>query len=149
VPKTAPRDPEQATVEEWLQTVRHDIATLGQELSPLLERQAKLREREELLLGLLASFQGRERPVTGGDTVRDYVLRAVAEILDGHGGGPLHINTLHQEFLRRGLRVPGAGTPANLTAHLSRAPNIVRTGRGLYALAVVRAPRGAAGAARR
>jgi hypothetical protein len=109
------------------------------EMEPLQERLSSLRAREQILVQLLASF-GRSTtgktpqavPIIGA--VRDYVVERAEEVLRAHGGGPLHINEIHREFIARGYTVPGAGRPANLTAHLGRAPGILNPKRGMYAI---------------
>jgi hypothetical protein len=46
----------------------------------------------------------------------------------------MHINDLHARFVERGLSVPGAGKPVNLTVHLRAAEEIASPTRGVYAL---------------
>lgn len=147
-------------METWLASVRNEQERLQAQIEPLLAEQGRLRERENLLVKLLQSFgetptasaadlsapepgDAQSLPALGG-SVLDYVRTNVIEILQG-AEGPMHINDIHRLFVARGLRVPGAGRPANLTAHLSRCEGIVTPKRGLYALATngptERAPR--------
>lgn len=64
----------------------------------------------------------------------EYVRSCVLDILREKGGGPMHINDIHAKFLSKGFRVPGAGRPANLTAHLGRCQGITSPTRGFYAI---------------
>jgi hypothetical protein len=48
---------------------------------------------------------------------------------------PLHVSELMRLLSERGIPIPGAGTQANLIAHLRRDDRIVRPSRGMYALA--------------
>jgi hypothetical protein len=137
--------PEKHEIEEWLVGVRSELERIEVALSPLLHEQARLREREQLLLRLSQSFEtiqgpadtraGEPREPDADLPIREYVQRRVAEILRDAGEAPMHINDLHAKFLQRGFRVPGAGRPANLTAHLGRSETIISPRRGFYALA--------------
>ncbi len=46
----------------------------------------------------------------------------------------MHINDIHAEFIRRGLPVPGAGKPNNITVHLAGADGVRSTARGVYSI---------------
>lgn len=138
-------EPSREQVVQWLEAVQHELDAVHDRLGPLLEEQRRLEARQALLKDLLSSFEVPEptSPENGGrawavsvqptGSVRDYV-RARAEEILREQGGPLHINALHAEFERRGLPVPGAGRPVNLTVHLREAPGIVSPARGMYAL---------------
>jgi hypothetical protein len=134
----------------WLEGLRSRLEQVARELAPLLEEQQRLRSQEALLTKLLVSFDGSPNEVGapaahGSDEVDsgvvadgstgDYVRDAALSILRDVGGGPMHINDMHAQFLARGYRVPGAGRPANLTAHLGRAASITSPRRGFYAIA--------------
>lgn len=62
--------------------------------------------------------------------VRDGVKRILAD-----SARPLHIAEIHREFLKRGLPIPGGGTPFNILAHVVNDRTFVRVARGTYALA--------------
>jgi hypothetical protein len=47
---------------------------------------------------------------------------------------PLHISELMRLLEEREVELPGAGQQANVIAHLTRSPDIVRPSRGMYAL---------------
>jgi hypothetical protein len=135
-------------VEAWLEAVRGDLRRVAAGIEPLLAEQSRLRDREALLTKLLQSLTtnsaGAETPGAQQSTaappprvegsVLDYVRTCVVEVLREKGGGPMHINDIHARFLVRGFRIPGAGRPANLTAHLGRCPGIVSPSRGFYAI---------------
>lgn len=153
--------PGRSEVETWLAAVRGEQERLQAQIEPLLAEQGRLRERETLLVKLLQSFDGASTHAPASEiaaidppealtlpnpagSVLDYVRTNVIEILQGEAG-PMHINDIHRQFVARGLRVPGAGRPANLTAHLSRCEGIVSPSRGFYKLGknddIERAPR--------
>jgi hypothetical protein len=140
--------PCRSEVETWLASVRSEQERLQAQVEPLLAEQGRLRERETLLVKLLQSFDAAPATPTGfagtetpdamslpavEGSVLDYVRTNVIGILQG-AEGPMHINDIHRRFVAQGLRVPGAGRPANLTAHLSRCEGIVSPSRGFYAL---------------
>jgi hypothetical protein len=62
---------------------------------------------------------------------------------------PLHISEIMDRLHGRGVRIPGQGKAANVIAHLSRDPLIVRPSRGIYGLAEWNLPAPAAPATRR
>jgi hypothetical protein len=76
------------------------------------------------------------------------VVREVVRELR-EAGRPLHISELMDRLQGRGVRIPGRGEPANVIAHLSRDPHIVRPSRGIYGLAEWNLPAPAPPAARR
>jgi hypothetical protein len=47
----------------------------------------------------------------------------------------MHISELMQNLAKQEVQIPGAGTQANLIAHLTRHPDVMRPSRGMYALA--------------
>jgi len=50
-------------------------------------------------------------------------------------GRPIHLSELMRLLDVRNIAIPGAGTQANLIAHLRRDPRLVRPSRGMYGLA--------------
>lgn len=131
--------PEQ--VQEWLDEVEGEISAVHAQLEPLIAEQSRLQERRTILKELLASFadvtsSSESRlaaPAAASETVRERVHRQAVEIFR-EAGGAVHINDLHAEFVKRGLDVPGAGRPANITVHLSGWEDIVSPERGMYGL---------------
>lgn len=136
-------------VEAWLANIRSEIDRVGAAIEPLMAEQARLREREALVMKLLRTMDDgalaptSTAPVTAAVTeatriiegsVLDYVRKGVMEVLRDHGNAPMHINDIFSKFIAKGYRVPGAGRPANLTAHLARCEGIVSPSRGFYAL---------------
>lgn len=128
-----------AEVESWLVAVNGDLAVLATKLAPLLAEKQQLEDRKALLQSLLRSF---DRPKSNGappasparsGSIARYVIDHAVEILreEGH---PMHINDLHARFVERGLTVPGAGRPVNLTVHVRTAPEIASPTRGVYGL---------------
>jgi hypothetical protein len=131
-------------VRAWLQAVHSDLAELEAKMQPLLAEQARLEDREALLHNLLQSFEGENSaddsaPPQSFGAVGEYVVSHAAEILRATGA-PMHINDLHAAFKERGLRIPGAGAPANLIVHLRKAPEIASPQRGIYGLTEVIGP---------
>jgi len=143
--------PERAEVEVWLASVRSELTRVAGAIEPLLVEQGRLRERESLLVKLLQSLDpssssARSSSETNAEvsvhppsaahdgSVLAYVRACVLEILGEKGGGPMHINDIHSRFVAKGFRVPGAGRPANLTAHLGRCDGIISPSRGFYAI---------------
>lgn len=132
-------------VDEMIAEVEAARETVAAKLTPLLQEQARLDARHKLLKELRSTYSAfpsmdsssqlpfASRAVTvGGISAR--IRSQVAEILREHGGGPMHSNDLHREFVRRGWPIPGAGKPNNITAHLSSAPGVISPQRGFWAL---------------
>lgn len=65
-------------------------------------------------------------------------IAAVAEL--ERAGRPLHISELMRLLQERGVEIPGSGQQANLIAHLTRHPEVMRPSRGMYALASWKLP---------
>ena len=139
-------EPDAAAIESWIIAVERELAQVDSQLAPLVERQAGLNERLGLLrrlLGSLSTVTSQEAAVRMPapaasaarvlTTVRERVQAEATSILRD-AGGPLHINQIHAEFIRRGFQVPGAGKPNNITVHLANAPDLRSTARGVYEL---------------
>lgn len=134
-------------VDAWLAAVRADLRRVAAAIEPLLQEQTQLRDREALLIKLLQSLtsagSAAEQTNASGTasqtsarpegSILEYVRSCVLEVLR-ENGGPMHINDIHAKFLSKGFRVPGAGRPANLTAHLGRCSGITSPSRGFYAI---------------
>jgi hypothetical protein len=69
--------------------------------------------------------------------VHGSVTTRVAEIL-AEEGRALHIDDILARYEQKGYRVPGAGKPVNIIAHLRRSPLFASAGRGIYDLAARR-----------
>lgn len=139
------RAPTRSQVVRWLEAIQRDLERLHDRLAPLLEEQRRLETRQALLKDLLSSFEAAGK-VSSDDAARswavtlqpagrigDYVRERAEEILR-EIGRPMHINEIHGEFEQRGLHIPGAGKPVNLTVHLRVDPRIVSPERGMYTL---------------
>lgn len=146
------RSPSLAEVEAWLASANSEIAQVNSDIAPLVERRTRLESQVALLEKLRQTFVGasqmaeippeasisqrREQPACPSSprgTVGAYVVERARLILQEHGE-PMHINDLYAVFLKRGYTVPGAGTAANLTAHLTRSDAIRSPKRGIYCL---------------
>lgn len=73
--------------------------------------------------------------VSGRRRSKQPVVQAVIDEL-ATAGRPTHISELMRVLRARDVRIPGAGTQANLITHLRRDSRLVRTSRGMYGLAI-------------
>lgn len=131
-------------INEWIREVEADIHEVETQIEPLAAKQLFLNERLGLLKRLLGSIAGNVQrpaePVVNGHgvsanqpSVRERVEASTVEILGEHGA-PMHINDIHAAFVARGLEVPGAGRPNNITVHLAGSRQIQPVSRGVYTL---------------
>jgi hypothetical protein len=120
-------------------------ASLERQLGNLIADRDAVKKEIELLGQLLHVRRG----VSEGDSSRrkatswsadatprgpnPAVTAAIAEL--EAAGRPLHISELMQALQDKGVRIPGSGRQANLIAHLTRNPQVVRPSRGMYGLA--------------
>ncbi|MGH9787023.1 MAG: hypothetical protein ACRD88_22865 [Terriglobia bacterium] len=138
--------PSPESVRRWVAGVEEQLSAVQAELAPLVAEQRRLEAQHRLLIDLLRELQPTEEikagPATSDTSIGGsnslgatgrYVIERTIEILH-EAGQALHINDLYARFLERGYQVPGAGTPANLTAHIRRSEVIVSPKRGLYGL---------------
>ena len=106
-----------------------ELHTARQELE-LLQRLVSLREGQSGESTVKSNSPASTRAASLPHPV---VLEAIQELQEvGH---PLHISELMERLEARDVEIPGAGAQANLIAHLTRADQIVRPSRGMYALA--------------
>jgi hypothetical protein len=133
-------------INKWIGEVEDDIHDVEAQIEPLAAKQLFLNERLGLFKRLLGSIGGNvgvqrpAEPTVNGrgvssiqPTVRERVEASAVKILGEHGA-PMHINDLHAAFVARGLEVPGAGRPNNITVHLADSSQIQPVSRGVYAL---------------
>jgi hypothetical protein len=114
------------------------------EIRLLHEVIANARREEELIERLLAlrGHVSRAVPAEQASSLRhktpptasNPMIQAVVEAI-GAAGLPVHISELMRMLMEREVPIPGSGTQANVISHLRRSPEIVRTSRGMYALA--------------
>jgi hypothetical protein len=152
MPGTAAQ-PSRQTIESWIAGEEANLQDIKDRLKPLVEQERQTVDRLAGLKSLLILYSGEpdinvspeilsqsilsvSTPAVGQrrlQSVGDKVRAQVREILAA-SAEPMHINDIHQQFLNRGWTVPGAGTPANITAHLPASRDIVSPSRGIYSL---------------
>lgn len=133
-----------------LDATRTRISGIENELAALSRALTAAREEERLFERLLALRRGAEPSATDSGKAESRVaeqlgtsaaaepgqsaVQAVVRELAA-AGRPLHISELMRVLRDHGIRIPGAGTQANLITHLRRDPRLVRPSRGMYGLA--------------
>jgi hypothetical protein len=148
---TVASEPSPEVIQAWIDGETRRLDALRDRLAPLLEEERRIQDRLARLKDLLSAYAspdasevmgveaavGAERGIHRGpqpeESIRDRVRRQATDILRA-AGEPLHIGAITEVFRERGWPVPGRGQPANITVHLSGAPNIVPTGNGYYRL---------------
>lgn len=119
-----------------------------------LQRDAARAEQEESLLRRLIAVRDGERPeesvIPAEREQRSVANDAWATPNEGSSSHPvvdevlsllhreqrpLHVSELMRALRQRRIRLPGAGTEANVISHLTRDRRISRPSRGIYALA--------------
>jgi hypothetical protein len=137
-----------------LEEVRARISRAEHERAQLERAVTAAREEERLLLRLLALRRGAaptqaeasvvsQEPeiglpepvgsITTAENARHPAVQAVVQELAA-AGRPLHISDLMRILHDAQVKIPGAGTQANLITHLRRDPRLVRPSRGMYGL---------------
>ncbi len=154
---TGAADPPHQAIQTLLNETRRALQELEGQIEPLLVKRRVVMERLSALehldklyrdptaVGDEATSVGETRdggashalaPVThiraaSGTSVRTTVRDRVKTILS-ESQDAMHINAIAQQFQERGWSIPGAGKPANLTAHMSNAPDIYSPRRGFW-----------------
>jgi len=139
----------EAGIARALEKARARIASAERDRAELDRSLAIAREEERLLQRLLALRRGETvnveqrqevvaeiaaRAERAADGKSPVITAAIAEL--SSAGHPIHVSELMRLLSRKGVRVPGAGTQANLITYLRRDERIVRPSRGMYALAI-------------
>lgn len=138
------RDSESLTLlDELITQESRRIDEIQKQVAPLLAEQARLEDRLRALKEARSTFplspgqvicdEGDSR-LQGTEFTTQRIRRQVAEVLRDSPGRTMHINEIYSEFRRRGWKVPGAGKPNNITAHLSKAEEIKSPKRGMWRL---------------
>jgi len=129
--------PSAQQIERWLKEIDGELDALQLQMEPLVLAQSRLHDRRVLLKELLGSLGDvGAHPAAmarGNETTRERVHREAVEVLRDVGQ-PMHSNDIHAEFLKRGIQIPGAGKPNNITVHLTGWADVTSPERGMYAL---------------
>ena len=127
-----------------LDTATARLAALDKRVDEVVAERDRARREVQLLTQLLEVRDGTDRALAapdpagpserlrGGRAPHPSVERTVRAL--ERAGKPLHISELMGILQAEGVPVPGAGAQANLIAHLTRHPDIVRPSRGMYGL---------------
>lgn len=114
------------------------VSALEEQIATKVREMEEAKSEADLIRQLLRVRRGGGRDADAGAETpaapTHPVVREVVKELK-EAGRPLHISELMDRLHARGVRVPGQGKAANVIAHLSRDPLIVRPSRGIYGLA--------------
>lgn len=126
---------------------RQQVEVLEARAAQLEQALLKARKEQHLLENLLALRRGEiPRSTESPDSVPPQSKRTELRPSSSNGladaavsvlqraARPMHIGELMSALLREGVEIPGAGTQANLIAHLRREERIARPSRGMYGL---------------
>jgi hypothetical protein len=137
-------------IKAWKATLEAEIKSLDEKAAALNSHSQKKRQQLDLITKLLDSEIQTNSPLRHAEKeaatksagqnptpneVKDRVLEILLE-----ANRPMNIKEIHAEFVRRGLPIPGKGTPFNILVHMSRevkkgaGSRLYRTGKGTYAL---------------
>lgn len=127
-----------------LDAVRERARVIEARLAQLEQAAVKARREEHLLEGLLALRRNSDAVTASGPVFSSVEVNGAADgskdvvgatigILEA-SGRPMHISELKALLEKRGVRIPGKGTQANLIARLRRDDRIARAARGMYGL---------------
>lgn len=124
------------SVKGWIGAAEAELELRAEEAEKAQARLSEARKKLALLHELLASIAAGSVTVAHGAEIstRERVERDVESIL-ADVGHPMRLQEIHTEFVRRGLPLPGRGTPTNVLTHLVQSKRVVRVGRGVYGLA--------------
>lgn len=137
------------TVEQlraWATDAEHEIAEILTTIAPLQDRLGAARERLDLITRLLRLAEHKSstieektsssvRAPTGSPPVSKQLEDHMVDVLRA-GGQPMHISSIREALINKGVPLPGRGEEANIILRLRRLPLVfTRTGRGTYGLA--------------
>lgn len=113
---------------------REGLKSLDRAIANLERQLATLSEQLEHLRGTRAFFEAHpeyvEPDVTASTAVRD----TIEQILIAAGGDSLHYRQIHDELIKRGVRVGGEDPGRTVGAHLSGDMRFESLGGGMWTL---------------
>jgi hypothetical protein len=114
------------TVRAWIAAAEAEVSTAAAGVEDLQFRLAEKRRQLMLLYEVLASLTNSPVAIPAekmgiGSSTRARVQADTEQILREYGR-PMRIQDIHAEFIRRGVPLPGRGTPTNIAAHLGPVP---------------------------
>jgi hypothetical protein len=135
---------DEKTVRGWLREITDRIVVNQAAVSRLRSEIAKDTQKQQALEALLSAETPAERRATSNEPrqgppaatrqVTEHPIKRAAVAVLEESGQPLHISDLRRALEQRGIPIPGKGTDANVIVYLSRAAEVCRVGKGLYAL---------------
>jgi hypothetical protein len=141
-----------ALLRDALKTAQGRVDELDGRVEALVAERESARREVQLLEELLLIRDGRQgdgaagremdatSPLESRSTRSPHPAASAAVGELERAGHPLHISELMRQLEEQGVEIPGSGQQANLIAHLMRHPDVVRTSRGIYALASWKLP---------
>jgi hypothetical protein len=140
----------EADLLQALDTNREQIEVLEARAEQLEQALVKARREQHLLESLLALRRGENLRTSEGtasaprsakgakskSSTSNGLADAAVSVLEG-AARPMHIGELMSALVSEGVEIPGAGSQANLIAHLRREQRIARPSRGMYGLRVL------------
>lgn len=135
---------DEKTVRGWLKEITNRIDVNQTAVSRLRSEIARDTRKQQALEALLASEpptgrgaagnEARQTPRAARHQVAEHPIKTAAIAVLEERGKPMHISELRKALEQRGVPIPGKGTDANVIVYLSRAADVCRVGKGLYAL---------------
>lgn len=137
---TTTHDP--ASLAAWEKAIEGEIAEIASMMAPLQTKLDAAREKLDLVQRLRHLVVGSRKSDKPSNPASNGAATSPSLEVEGHieailekAGEPLHIGSIRQQLIERGVPLPGRGDEANIILRLRRAPNqFVRTGRGMYGL---------------
>src|SRR5262249_36151956 len=131
-----------AALAAWEKAIEGEIAEIAATMTPLQKRLDAAREKLDLVQRLRHLVAGGGKPdkpsnpaSSGAGTNTPLEVEGHIEAILEKAGEPVHIGSIRQQLIERGIPLPGRGDEANIILRLRRAPDrFVRTGRGMYGL---------------
>lgn len=132
------------SVRGWIAAAEVELSEMSGDAERIQFRLAQKRRQLMLLYEVLASLTNSPVAISADHMGLNRSTRARvqtdAEQILRDRGQPMWIQDIHAEFIRRGVPLPGRGTPTNIAAHLVDAGRFRRFGRGVYGLSVWEKP---------
>jgi len=145
------------TISTWVEKLQDDLRAAQEKVERAEANRLRIHQMLQNLLRLLELEDTADRPraprspgttakrvmasveahpaAAQSATLHNYVVDRVRALFED-ADGPLHINDIHAAFREHGWMIPGAGKPANITAHIRRSDQIEPgEERGLWRLA--------------
>jgi len=121
-------------LQHWREETIKEIGDCNTMISSTQKKLIEAEEKLRLIDGLLSLEKSNMPNIPQEKYLKKDLLEEIEDVIRVKGE-PMHITSIHQSLIAKGIPLPGKGNEANVIARIQRSGGrIIRTDRGVYGL---------------